>query len=179
MAKKLNFPTILTILRMILVVPFLIFLMVGWYWPALVIFVVAAVTDKIDGDMARKRKQVTDLGKFLDPLADKMLVNSAFLALAVMGIVPVWAFALILWRDFAVDGIRMMIARNGETVAASMWGKLKTTTQMVALVALMLNLIIASGILATVGTVLLHLALGLTLYSGADYLIKGWPKAIK
>ena len=182
MTKKLNLPTILTISRMILVVPFMVLTLMGGKLElcfALVVFAAAAVTDKIDGDLARKNHQVTELGKFLDPLADKMLVNVAFLCLTVAEVVPVWIFALILCRDFAVDGLRMSLARKGETVAASIWGKLKTTVQMLALVVLIAEMIIGGEFLMIAGNVLLYVALGLTLYSGADYIIKGWSKAIK
>ena len=199
MSKKINFPTILTILRMILVVPFLICLLEGWrvceqyvngsvcpagateaqmplYVSALIIFIFAALTDKIDGDYARKHKQVTDLGKFLDPLADKMLVNSAFLAFVVMGVMPFWMLVVILWRDFAVDGMRMMVAAKGEVVAASIWGKAKTMTQMVTLVLLLLNLILGNVTLTVIGLVLMYAVVILTVFSGVDYLVKGMKK---
>ena len=197
--KILNFPTVLTIVRMILVVPFLICLLGGWYvceqyingsacpagateaqMPlyvlALVIFIFAALTDKIDGDYARKHKQVTDLGKFLDPLADKMLINSAFLAFVVMGVMPFWMLVVILWRDFAVDGMRMMVAAKGEVVAASIWGKAKTMTQMVTLVLLLLNLILENVTLTVIGLVLMYVVVILTVFSGVDYLVKGMKK---
>lgn len=183
----LNFPTILTITRMVLVIPMMVCLTLGsevsdgsgLYVAALVLFVIAALTDKIDGDLARKHNQVTDLGKFLDPLADKMLVNLTFLALTVMGVVPVWMFAVILIRDFAVDGMRMMVARKGETVAASMIGKSKTMTQMIGLATILLSLILSNSMLLTVGTIILYVAVALTLWSGMDYLTKGYKKAIK
>ena len=100
-------PTYLTILRMVLSVVFMIFAVLPDTWAkivALVIFIIAAITDKIDGIWARKSKKVTDLGAFLDPLADKMLVNLAFLVLTYLNVVPLWVFAIILVRDFAVDG---------------------------------------------------------------------------
>lgn len=183
----LNFPTILTITRMVLVIPMMVCLTLGsevsdgsgLYVAALVLFVIAALTDKIDGDLARKHNQVTDLGKFLDPLADKMLVNLTFLALTVMRVVPVWMFAVILIRDFAVDGMRMMVARKGETVAASMIGKSKTMTQMIGLATILLSLILSNSMLLTVGTIILYVAVALTLWSGVDYLTKGYKKAIK
>lgn len=204
MAKKVNFPTVLTILRMILVVPFLVFLFLGsqanvcgsacpknaetllacpdicvneqipFYIIALIIFVIAAVTDKIDGDYARKHNQVTDLGKFLDPLADKMLVNTAFLMLTVIGAVPVWIFAIILWRDLAVNGIRMTLAQKGAALAASIWGKIKTTAQMIAIVVIMLNLIIQNEILGIIGLILLCVTVILTIISGCEIIVKGY-----
>ena len=175
-------PTYLTLLRMLLSIAFMAFISVPSQWAtitALVLFIIAAITDKIDGNWARRSKQVTDLGAFLDPLADKMLVDLAFLALVCLGVVPIWVFATILVRDFAVDGMRMMAARNRVTVAASFYGKLKTTVQMTALIILIANLIFASEVLAVLGDVALYLALTLTVFSGTDYLIKGWKKAIK
>ena len=178
-STPLTGPTYLTILRMILSVVFMIFAVLPDTWAkitALVIFIIAAITDKIDGNWARKKQIVTDLGAFLDPLADKMLVNLAFLVLVYLGIVPLWVFALILVRDFAVDGMRMMVARSGITISASYWGKLKTTLQMTALIILLFNMIVNLEFFAIVGNIALYLALALTLFSGFDYLIKGFKK---
>ena len=175
-------PTYLTIARMLLAVIFLFFVLLPHDWAriiALVVFIVAAITDLIDGKWARKYKTVTDLGAFLDPLADKMLVNLAFLALTTMGIIPIWVFAIILVRDFAVDGMRMMAARDGITISASFYGKLKTTFQMTALIILLLNLIVNLEFFTIIGNIALYAALALTIFSGADYLIKGWHKVIK
>lgn len=172
----MNGPTWLTLVRMVMAGVFMGLVMVPASWAriaALVVFTLAAVTDKVDGIWARKSKQVTDLGAFLDPLADKMLVNLAFLALTVLGVVPVWVFSIILVRDFAVDGMRMMVARNGITVAASFYGKLKTTVQMVALIILLLNLIVNNSVIGTIGNIALDLALGLTIFSGIDYISQG------
>lgn len=179
---SLTGPTYLTILRMILSVVFMVFALLPDLWAhivALVVFIIAAITDKIDGIWARKSKHVTDLGAFLDPLADKMLVDLAFLVLVYIDVVPVWVFAIILVRDLAVDGMRMMVARNGITVAASFYGKLKTTVQMTALITLLANLVLNNDIISILGQIALYLALALTVFSGADYLIKCWPKAIK
>ena len=167
---------------MILSVVFMVFALLPDLWArivALVVFIAAAITDKIDGNWARKSKQVTDLGAFLDPLADKMLVDLAFLVLVYINIVPVWVFAIILVRDLAVDGMRMMVARNGITVAASFYGKLKTTVQMTALITLLANLVLNNDIIGIFGQIALYLALILTIFSGADYLIKAWPKTLK
>ena len=175
-------PTYLTILRMILSVVFMVFALIPDDWAriaALVVFIIAAITDKIDGIWARKSKHVTDLGAFLDPLADKMLVNLAFLVLTYLSIVPLWVFAIILVRDFAVDGMRMMLARNGVTLAASFLGKLKTTVQMTALIIILANLVLNNDIIAILGNIALYFALLLTVLSGADYLINGWRKLSK
>ena len=167
---------------MFLAVLFFIFIMLPETWAkatALILFIVGSISDEIDGRWARRDKLITDLGAFLDPLADKMLVNLAFLALVVLGVVPVWVFAVILVRDFAVDGMRMMAARDGVTISASFYGKLKTTTQMIALIILLLNLIVNLEFFTILGNIALYLALVLTVFSGGDYLIKGWKKVIK
>lgn len=174
---KMTFPTVLTIIRMALSILFLVFILLPHTWAritALVIFIIAAITDKIDGDLARKQKSITDLGAFLDPLADKMLINLAFLALVYLNIVPLWVFAIILIRDFAVDGMRMMVARTGITVSASFYGKLKTTFQITALIILVFNMIVQLEFFTIIGNITLYLALILTIFSGADYLIKGY-----
>lgn len=178
----MNGPTILTIVRIILVIPLMICFFID-NLPAqiatLICFVVASITDFVDGRWARKKKIVTDLGAFLDPLADKMLVNLTFLLLVYVNIVPLWMFAIILVRDFAVDGMRMLAAKNGITVSASIFGKLKTMTQMLTLTLILLNIILGSDILATINTLLLYVVVVLTVFSGADYLIKGWQQLIK
>ena len=174
-------PTYLTILRMLLSIAFMVFALLPDVWAkvvALIIFIVASITDKIDGIWARKQKLVTDLGAFLDPLADKMLVDLAFLALVKVGLIPVWVFAVILVRDLAIDGMRMMIARNGVTVAASFFGKLKTTVQMTALIILQVATIAQLDFFFIIGNIALYAAVALTIFSGADYLIKGWPKIV-
>ncbi len=175
-------PTILTILRMILSILFMVFALLPDTWAkitSLVIFIVGSLTDLVDGKWARKKKIVTDLGAFLDPLADKMLVNLAFLVLVYINVVPLWGFAVILILDFAVDGMRMMAARDGVTISASFYGKLKTTVQMIALIILLLNLIVNLEIFTILGNIALYLALALTVFSGADYLTKGYKLIIK
>lgn len=179
---KLTGPTYLTIIRMVMSVLFLAFVLVPEVWAkivALVLFIIASITDLIDGKWARKKKIVTDLGAFLDPLADKMLINMAFLALVYLYVVPVWVFAIILIRDFAVDGMRMMAAREGVTISASIYGKTKTVTQMTALIIILLNLIVGVDVFTVLGNIALYLALIMTVFSGVDYLIKGWKLVIK
>lgn len=175
-------PTLLTISRMVLSIFVMVFAMLPDTWArvtALVLFILASITDRIDGSWARKKKLVTDLGAFLDPLADKMLINLTLLVLVYLDIVPLWVFAIILVRDFAVDGMRMMAARRGKTISASFYGKLKTTLQMTALIILLLNLIINNDFFMILGNIALYLALIMTIYSGLDYLFKGWKKVIK
>lgn len=180
--ELLTGPTYLTILRMILSVLFVVFALLPDTWAkitALVIFVIASLTDLIDGKWARKKKIVTDLGAFLDPLADKMLINLAFLVLVYLGVVPLWVFAVILVRDFAVDGMRMMAAKSGVTISASIYGKWKTTFQMTALIIILLNLIVNLDFFTVLGDITLYIALALTIFSGADYLYRGYQKFIK
>lgn len=178
----MNGPTILTLSRIILVIPLVICFFID-NLPAqiitLVCFIIASVTDFIDGRWARKKKIVTDLGAFLDPLADKMLVNLTFLLLVYVNIVPLWMFAVILVRDFAVDGMRMLAAKNGITVSASVFGKSKTMVQMITLSLILLNIILNNEILAGFNMAFLYLVVFLTVFSGADYLIKGWKQLIK
>ena len=171
MAKIINLPTVLTIVRIVLVIPTTILILqdnVTARIIALVCFIIASLTDFIDGRLARKRHIVTDLGAFLDPLADKMLVNLTFLALVTLNIIPLWMFAVILVRDFAVDGMRMMAAKTGVTVAASIFGKAKTMIQMITLSLILANMAIASDVLTIINTVLLYIVLILTVFSGID-----------
>lgn len=186
MTKKktniINLPTILTLIRVILVIPLFILIFFD-NLPAkiltLVFFIVASVTDFVDGYLARKNKQVTDLGAFLDPLADKMLVNLTFLALTYQNLVPIWLFAIIIVRDFMVDGVRMMEAKKDITLAASKTGKAKTMVQMITLSLILLNKIIGSEIFANINFALLIIVLILTVISGLEYLFKGWKSIIK
>lgn len=176
---KLTGPTMLTIARMLLAVLFLIFVIVPANWAhvvALILFIIGAISDHIDGRWARQTHKVTDLGAFLDPLADKMLVNLAFLALVSLGVVPVWVFAIILVRDFAIDGMRMMLAREGITLAAAFAGKLKTTLQLTALIMLLVNLIANWAWLSVIANITLALALIMTVYSGVEYMRTSWRK---
>lgn len=185
MSKKrteITGPTILTIGRMILVIPFMICCLQEGTGPkvlALALFSIAAITDLIDGKWARKKHLETDMGAFLDPLADKMLVDLAFLVLVHMNIIPLWMFAVIIVRDLAVDGMRMMAAREGITIAASIFGKTKTMIQMITLISILANTIIVNNFLGTLNTILLYIVIILTVYSGLDYLVKGWQKVIK
>lgn len=180
--KLINGPTVLTLIRIILVIPLMICFFVNnlpGQIATLLMFVIASITDFIDGRWARKKKIVTDLGAFLDPLADKMLVNLTFLLLVCAGIVPIWMFAIILVRDFAVDGMRMMAAKTGVTVSASIFGKAKTMLQMITLTSILFNRISNFEVLTNINFVLLIAVVALTIFSGADYLIKGWNSLIK
>lgn len=172
----MNFPTILTIIRIILVAPVMILIFID-NLPAqiavITCFTLASITDKLDGHLARKNKQVTDLGSFLDPLADKMLINLTFLALVVLNLMPVWMFGVILIRDFAVDGMRMMAASKNTVIPANIFGKVKTTVQMITVILILLNRILNLEPLAIINTILLYIVVILTVLSGVIYLFKG------
>ena len=145
---------------------------------ALVLFCVASFTDFLDGYVARKYNQVTDFGKFVDPLADKVLTTAAFLILMYYDRMSVWALMIVLVREFAVAGIRLVAAGEGKVVAASMWGKLKTVTQMVAIIVAMLLLPIQNTFLGVhpklISDILIWISVVFTIISGVDYIAKNW-----
>ena len=166
----MNLPNKLTIARVICVPIFVVFYLLNWYIPAFVIFVIASITDMLDGRIARARNMVTNFGKIMDPLADKVLVYSAFCLFVQRGIVPGWMFIIILAREFAVSGMRTVAASEGIVVAAGMTGKIKTVLQMFAV--LFLLLASYSNVLEIIGKVLLWASLVMTIVSGAEYIIK-------
>lgn len=181
----MNLPNKLTIFRMILIVPFVLLLLGGyhqWGWfeaifggiieyvdyIALVIFIVASLTDLLDGKIARKYNLVTNFGKFMDPLADKLLVCAALVALVEMCRIPSWVVIVIISREFIINGFRTIAADNGVVIAASYWGKFKTTFQMI-MVCLMIANIEALKVLTSI---MMWVALALTVISLVDYLWK-------
>lgn len=183
--KKMNLPNKLTIFRIVLIVPFVLLLLGesaewGWYralfggileyvdYIALFIFIIASLTDLIDGKIARKYNLVTNFGKFMDPLADKLLVSAALIALVELRRIPAWIVIIIISREFIISGFRLVAADNGVVIAASYWGKFKTTFQMV-----MVCLMIADiPQLKLVTDIVMWTALILTVVSLADYLLK-------
>ena len=182
----MNLPNKLTLLRVILV-PFFVFFMLTDIVPfspaiALVIFIAASITDALDGHIARSRNLVTTFGKFLDPLADKVLVISALICLNSIGVIGAVPVIIIVAREFMVSGLRLVTANEGVVVAAGIWGKLKTAFTMVAEVAIMLGLCFsfegqAADIANIVYQVLIWTATVLTVISGGVYL-KGYWKYI-
>src|SRR5690606_13402965 len=138
----------------------------------MLIFVIASTTDWIDGHYARKYNLVTNLGKFLDPLADKLLVSSALIILVEFGAAPSWIVIIIISREFAVTGLRLVLAGSGEVVAANMLGKIKTWTQIIAITALLLKNVPFSYIDFPFADIMLYIALFFTLWSGLDYFMK-------
>ena len=177
----MNTPNKLTVLRMILVPFFMAFMMIDinnipLVIIGLVIFVIASITDAVDGRMARKYNMVTDFGRFMDPLADKMLTTAAFLVIAHHGRASVIAVMLILTRDFIVSGIRLVAASGGKVIAASWWGKIKTIFQMVAIiVAILLFLpIFPENVSVMITDILVWLSAVITVVSGYDYVAKNF-----
>ena len=169
----MNLPNKLTVLRVILIPFFVVFMLVnilGAYdkWIALAIFIVASLTDLLDGKIARKYNLVTNFGKFMDPLADKMLVCSALICLTALDRLPAWITIVIICRDFVISGFRLVAADNGVVIAASYWGKYKTTFQMIMVCLLIADL----APLALVTTIVTWIAVILTIVSLVDYLVK-------
>ena len=136
----MNLPNKLTILRVIMIPFFLVALLVDGIpagkWVALAIFIIASFTDMLDGKIARKYNLITNFGKFMDPLADKLLVSAALIALIPLGKIPAWIVIVIISREFIISGFRLIASDNGIVIAASYWGKIKTVTQMVMIVLL-------------------------------------------
>ena len=181
-----NVPNILTMIRVILIIPFVVLLLggnAGLFGPdvtvpriwADVIFIVASLTDLFDGKIARKYNLVTNFGKFMDPLADKLLVCSALICLVEMSRIPAWMVILIIAREFIISGFRLVASDAGVVIAASYWGKFKTTFQMVAVIGLILQpLLLSWGLPLFALQILLWIALILTVISLIDYLVKNW-----
>ncbi len=138
------------------------------------IFIIAAVTDGLDGYIARKNKIVTNLGKFLDPLADKLLITAALISLVDMQRLPAWIAIVIISREFAVTGLRLIAVAEGHVIAASALGKLKTIVQIIAIVSLMLNNFPFSNFAFPFSIIVTWLAVIITLLSGFDYFYKNW-----
>lgn len=159
----------LTILRVLMIPLFMAVFLLGNHWIALAIFILASVTDFIDGFIARHYNQVSDFGKFLDPLADKLLVFSAMLIFVQWGRMPAWAVMAILTREFAVSGLRMVAASNGLVLAAGWSGKIKTASTMVGLCAMMAFMEVPALDIAVTWIIV-----GTTLYSGIEYFVKNW-----
>lgn len=135
---------------------------------AAILFMVASLTDAIDGHLARSRNLITNFGKFVDPLVDKVLTMAAFIVLVEAQIIPAWAVIIIISRELIITGFRTLAADMGITIAASMWGKAKTTSQMISLVLLLLN----NQALNKFGIYVFYIAVILTLISGIDYIVK-------
>ena len=170
----MNLPNKLTILRMIMIPFFLVALMVpgipGGKWIALALFCLASLTDMLDGKIARKYNLITDFGKFMDPLADKLLVCSAMIALIDLDRIPALVVIVIIAREFIISGFRLVASDNGVVIAAGWWGKIKTVCQMFMVILLICDF--GGSTIHIIENVLIYLALALTIISLIDYLVK-------
>ena len=187
----MNLPNTLTVGRIVLVPFFVAALLIDFpcnYVVALLIFIAASITDMLDGKIARKRNLVTDFGKFADPLADKILVLSALLCFVQLGLCDCVSVILVLFREFSVTSVRLIAASKGEVVAANIWGKVKTVTQMIAIILiLVLQLVLQlcgmgifgtvdvqmlSNVFSVIGLVAIWISNIFTVLSGAVYFVQ-------
>ena len=165
----------ITLVRVAMIPVFMVFMYLSggqpglWMWLALGVFILASLTDYVDGQIARKCNQVSDFGKFLDPLADKLLTIAAMTMFCEWGSFPAWALMIVLTREFAVTGLRLVAVGNGTVIAAGWSGKVKTTSTMIGLCVMMafptvaiLNIIVITVIVVT------------TVYSGVEYFVQNW-----
>jgi len=172
----MNLPNKLTILRVIMIPFFVLFLLLDggtnttYRYIAAAVFIVASFTDMLDGEIARKYGLVTNFGKFMDPLADKLLVCSGLICFTALGQLPAWIVILIISREFIISGFRLVASDNGVVIAASYWGKFKTASQMVMSVLLILNI----PVLSLLTTIFIWIAAILTMISLADYIVKNY-----
>lgn len=173
----MNLPNKLTVLRVILIPFFVAFLLLSpgneaFKWVALAIFIIASLTDMADGKIARKYNLITDFGKFMDPLADKLLVCSAMICLIDLGKIPSWVVVIIIAREFIISGFRLVAADNGRVIAASYWGKFKTTFQMIMVILMIADLGTLVPYYDLLTQVIMWIALALTIISLIDYIVK-------
>ena len=170
----MNTPNKLKVARMILVPFLVVFLLTGWggeanRWICLAIFVAASVTDWFDGHLARKYNLITNFGKFMDPLADKLLVCSAMICMIEVDKLPAWVVIIIIGREFIISGFRLIAAENGIVIAANYWGKFKTVSQMIMIILLMLDF---GGIFTVLTQIFIWLSVALTIISLLTYIMQ-------
>ena len=158
----------ITLLRVAMIPVFMVVLLLGFHWAALIIFAVASLTDFVDGYIARHYNQTSDFGKFLDPLADKLLVTAAMLIFVQWNRMPAWAVMVVLAREFAVSGLRMVAATGGKVLAAGWSGKVKTFSTMVGLCVMMVISVV------WLDWAIILIIVGTTLYSGIEYFAQNW-----
>lgn len=196
----MNLPNRITVIRILLVPIFMIIMFLPFEWANLVaflIFIVAALTDSLDGHIARSRNLVTNFGKFLDPLADKLLVSAALIALVGRDMIPSWFATVVIAREFMVTGIRLLANGEGRVIAASIWGKIKTITQIIAISLLLLDTYKLpanetdlfmieklktlfttfsaaplTNLVGILSTFMIIVAIIITIFSGVDYIVK-------
>ncbi len=170
----MNTPNKLTVARMILVPFLVVFMLTGWggdanRWICLAIFIVASVTDWFDGHLARKYNLITNFGKFMDPLADKLLVCSAMICMIETGKLPAWVVIIIIGREFIISGFRLIAAENGIVIAANYWGKFKTVSQMIMIILLIVDF---GGIFTVLTQIFIWLSVALTIISLLTYIMQ-------
>ena len=170
----MNTPNKLTVARMILVPFLVVFLLTGWggeanRWICFAIFVAASVTDWFDGHLARKYNLITNFGKFMDPLADKLLVCSAMICMIEVDKLPAWVVIIIIGREFIISGFRLIAAENGIVIAANYWGKFKTVSQMIMIILLILDF---GGIFTVLTQIFIWLSVALTIISLLTYIMQ-------
>lgn len=171
----MNLPNKLTLLRICLIPVFVILMLSqvsNLFLISCIIFIIASITDFLDGKIARKYNLVTDFGKFMDPLADKLLVLSALICMIEYDLVAGWMVIIIVARELTVSILRAIAADNGKVIAASGGGKIKTTSQMIAIILLLIGANYSNSQIVFVGTIAMYIATIFTLYSGIDYLYK-------
>lgn len=167
--------TKITLLRVAMIPAYMLFMYLSsgqpglWMWIALAIFILASVTDFVDGHIARKYNQISDFGKFLDPLADKLLTLAAMCMFCQWGSFPAWALMIVLTREFAVSGLRMVAGPKGKVIAAGKSGKFKTASSMIGLCVLM-----AFPTIGWLAWVVVGMIVFTTVYSGVEYFIQNW-----
>lgn len=165
----------ITLLRVAFIPLYMLFMYLSngqsglWMWISLAIFIIASITDYVDGQIARKHNQITDFGKFLDPLADKLLVIAAMVVFCQWNMLPAWALMIILTREFAVTGLRLVAVGKGTVIAAGWSGKVKTASTMIGLCVWM-----AFPGIAVLGWIITTVILITTIYSGIEYFIQNW-----
>lgn len=171
--KEMNLPNQLTIIRILLIPVFLLFLFITegiFRFLPLIIFIGAAITDTIDGHIARRDNLITDFGKFMDPLADKLLTASAFIAFIEIDYLSSWVVILIISREFIISGIRTLAASKGVTIAANSWGKIKTVFQMVLIVVILMDYTVYLNFVSPLINPLIIITVLLTIISGGTYI---------
>ena len=159
----------ITLARVALIPVFMVLLLLGFNWIALAVFAIASLTDFVDGYIARHYNQVSDFGKFLDPLADKLLVIASMVMFCSWGLMPAWALMLVLTREFAVTGLRMVAVGKGKVIAAGWSGKVKTASTMIGLCVMM-----AFPAVIWLGWLITAVIVVTTVYSGVEYFIQNW-----
>ncbi len=166
----MNLPNKLTVLRVIFIPFFVVCLLNGFVWPATILFILASLTDMLDGKIARKYHLVTNFGKFMDPLADKLLVAAALICFVELGRMPAWIVLIIISREFFISGFRLVAAEGGVVIAAGYWGKLKTAVTMVTIIFMLPDF--GGTAVHIIEQILIYLSLALTIISMIDYVVK-------